>query len=44
LFKKIPPPKQKEREFFEILMEKFSARYFECNQNLGLSRGIVLYQ
>jgi len=38
LFKKIPPPKQKEREFFEILMEKFSARYFECNQNLGLSR------
>ncbi|XP_065058293.1 F-box only protein 8-like [Rhopilema esculentum] len=36
-FKKIPPPKQR-GEYFEMLMEKFSSWYFECNQNSGLSK------
>ena len=41
LFKKIPAPRQRDRNLFEQLMDKFSTRYFECNQSLGLSKGKI---
>ncbi|XP_057313835.1 F-box only protein 8-like [Hydractinia symbiolongicarpus] len=36
-FKKLPPPEQR-GEFLDLLVEKFSSKFYECNPNCGFNR------